>query len=538
MLPPAPEPAGGAPHPPDGLRYPPYETRTFPWALTATFFVLSLIKILRHEMWRDELQAWLIAKNSSSLADLLHNIRYEGHPPLWYVLLYGISGLTDRPEAMQLLHLAIATALVFVVTRYAPFTRLQKLLFAFGYFPAFEYAVISRIYAPGILLTFLFCALFASPRRPYLALSVILLLLAQTSAHGIIMAIALALACTLDTAIAAREGRARDLPRGSLAAGALLFLVGLAGTLISLAPAADAGTAVGWITTLDLHRLAMLLATFWRAYVPIPEITYHFWSTNILGTSPDALERQALLFLPVLALSLFSLARKPAALCLWLFGSAGFLAFWYMKYPGSLRHHGHLFILFLAAYWIAGSCRAWEIRPAGWRHLIAGWDPYRPRFLSGLLAVHVLAGTFASGMDLVLPFSASPATARFIQQHYPRDVPIVADWDSVAVAVAGHLDRGLYYPRSRRTGTFLVQDNRRRLLLPQKALMAEVEAVMAGARRDVLLVLSYELDPPVDGVELVERFDRSIVESETYSLYLARYGRCCPRGGQGITSGQ
>ncbi len=38
--------------------------------LTLAFVSLALIGILNHEMWRDELQAWLIARDSLSISDL------------------------------------------------------------------------------------------------------------------------------------------------------------------------------------------------------------------------------------------------------------------------------------------------------------------------------------------------------------------------------------------------------------------------------------------------------------------------------------
>lgn len=111
---------------------PPRETWAFALTLTAAFAAVALFTALRHEMWRDELQAWLIASESRTLAELVWNMRYDGHPPLWYLLLYAASRLTADPLAMKLLHVSVATASVLLVARRAPFTRLQKSLFAFG----------------------------------------------------------------------------------------------------------------------------------------------------------------------------------------------------------------------------------------------------------------------------------------------------------------------------------------------------------------------------------------------------------------------
>ena len=58
---------------------------------TTLFFLIGLPAILNHAMWRDELNVWLIVRDSQSLSELFHNIHYEGHPFVWYIcLLYSL----------------------------------------------------------------------------------------------------------------------------------------------------------------------------------------------------------------------------------------------------------------------------------------------------------------------------------------------------------------------------------------------------------------------------------------------------------------
>jgi hypothetical protein len=123
------------------------------------FLCLGLFGIARHEMWRDEIDAWMAARNSSSVLELLSNVRYNGHPLLWYLILYILSHFTNSLFCMQALHLIIAFFSVFIFLSYSPFSRLQKVLFSFGYFPFYEYAIKSRNYGIGIFLIFLLCAI-------------------------------------------------------------------------------------------------------------------------------------------------------------------------------------------------------------------------------------------------------------------------------------------------------------------------------------------------------------------------------------------
>src|SRR5439155_7505540 len=124
-----------------------------PAALVAAFVVVVAPTIFRHEMWHDELNSWDVARDAHSLPGLFANMHYEAHPALWYLCLYVLTRFTSDPRAMQALHLAIASTTVAVVAWASPFKPLERWLLAFGYFFVFEFAVISRGYALGILLT-------------------------------------------------------------------------------------------------------------------------------------------------------------------------------------------------------------------------------------------------------------------------------------------------------------------------------------------------------------------------------------------------
>ena len=113
-------------------------TPAFSLVLTAAFLVVGGTGAIYHEMWRDEIQAWLLARDSTGPIDLLSHMKYEGHPPLWHLLLMPLTWITHAPESMQVVHLLIAATTVFLFARYSPFTPLQKILFSFGYFVLYE----------------------------------------------------------------------------------------------------------------------------------------------------------------------------------------------------------------------------------------------------------------------------------------------------------------------------------------------------------------------------------------------------------------
>ena len=99
--------------------------------LVIAFAVITGLVMLRHEMWRDELQAWLVAKASPSPGSLLHNTRFEGHPILWYALLWPFAHLSHSPRLEQLIEWVVALGATALVVLRAPLTRLQKALLIF-----------------------------------------------------------------------------------------------------------------------------------------------------------------------------------------------------------------------------------------------------------------------------------------------------------------------------------------------------------------------------------------------------------------------
>jgi hypothetical protein len=76
---------------------------------------------MHHEMWRDELHCWLVARDSAMPWDVVHNRAYDGQPPLWYLLLWILERITHDPIAMQVVHVAIAASVVWVFASRAPF---------------------------------------------------------------------------------------------------------------------------------------------------------------------------------------------------------------------------------------------------------------------------------------------------------------------------------------------------------------------------------------------------------------------------------
>jgi len=116
----------------------------FPYTIALVFLTLSILLIINHEYWHDEVRAWLLGSESANLSEFVDNMRdSEGNPYLWSGLLYFISHyITDNLESMKVVHIVISTASIFLFLKFAPFNRVIKTLFVFRYFPFYEYNII------------------------------------------------------------------------------------------------------------------------------------------------------------------------------------------------------------------------------------------------------------------------------------------------------------------------------------------------------------------------------------------------------------
>jgi len=145
----------------------------WPWAaLISLVLATQLALIWTHVPWADELQATALARESHTLSDWYWNFRYEGHAPLWHLLLKIPLAFTDDPTALKIVQsLAVLCSAALLHLR-APFSPGAKFLLSLNYFLFFEYGVIARDYSLTVL--FFFGAL-AFRRQPVAWLCIALL---------------------------------------------------------------------------------------------------------------------------------------------------------------------------------------------------------------------------------------------------------------------------------------------------------------------------------------------------------------------------
>lgn len=487
------------------------------------FILLSLVTVLRHEMWRDELQAWLLAKEQTSFSDLGSAGRYEKHPMAWFVGLFLLSRLTGSPLVMQLFHVGLAALSAWLVLRFAPFSRVQKVLLIFSYYLFFEYNIISRNYALGALSLFLFCVFFTrEPAKPLLQ-AACLFVLANTSVYGLILALA-AGAVMLMNVLSDRSIRQKWVSY------AALFLVAVGGLLciLYLRPLPDSSfDRVSKIhTAFDAELLSTVLQTLPRSYLAMPMPTFHFWNTNFLDWAPSTLLVNAASALLVLIFAIALLRKSRSALAFYGLSTVGILAWSYIGNVGVARHYGHLFLAFSAALWLARSSFAsTEISAPTMQGRRRAGSTVLSTVLTLIFCVQAAGGLFAAGMDIVHPFSQAKAVARYIKQKGYTNLPIVGEMDYLMTSVSGYLGRKVYFVRGERLGSYVKWDMKRFQKVSPQLILERAEQFTWKKRKDCLILLNFYLDPGLERPGYLTKLmatDRAIVDGEVYWLYLLK----------------
>lgn len=472
--------------------------------VTLLFFLIGLFGITHHEMWTDETQAWLIAKDSADLWQLFENIRSERHPGLWHLCLFFISRFTHAPVAMQIFHLLIASATAFLIARFAPFKVWVKFPLIFSYFFAYEYAVISRCYAPGIFFIFLFLAL-NQRKSTFWATTIVLCLLSNTNVFGLI--IAASLVVYLVSNELHLNGISHRLRKPRVTVAAMLLSAAVLLSVFQMIRVTEGVEGYeGWTMRPAVSSSRMIATSnmIWRSYVPFPNLSSkNFWNSCILMQTPwtDSIFTK---LSPLVVLCWIVLLRKrPAAMLFYLCATSGILSFSYARYIGNARHAGHLFVVLVVACWLY--YYASESRGVNglFLRLSRRLSAYLTPLLALLLYLHLAAAIYAYLMDYKFPFSSARGMAKFISGRGLSNLPITGFSDVDVSPIAAYLDKQIYYPNQHKLGSFMEWKSRpkSKRMSSQEALI-QMSEFLRQQKSCCLIILTDPLQLPVLGFDL------------------------------------
>lgn len=493
-------------------------------ATAFVFWVTCYSAALRHAMWRDEWQPLVTARDTASYAEFCKGIEWWGMNGFFsFCWLIQQAGLDLW--FFKLVLVSIAAVGVYVFCRWSPFSATQNALFAFGYFPLYEYGTILRNY--GIILTtsIIATAIISSSAMNPLAFGLCLAVMPQTNAFGLAFCLVFGPTYLYELH---RRGRftLAFFMQPTTVAGLVLAVIGIAYAGIPIAQGvfaapewlAAVGTGGNVRADSNFNRLLESSVFPARGWLPIP--LFGAWNSHFLDPWPWAQRLAG----AGICLGAFSVAARSGTAVVFLSLGLASLAALFSHVPWTaMRYHGHFFVILVLALWLADrlaeSTSERLAGPVGW--LRRRWKP----LFTGLLVMHAVVGAMFMLQEQVVPFSGSREAARIIRENESADVLVIGDVDAWMTSLSGFLGRPIFIASRRELGSFVKFDQERRWSpLPPDELSAVVQERLAEERRDVVLVTNYPLRVPRELGTQLGIVDRSIT-NEQYFVFRIRYRR-------------
>ena len=152
------------------------------------FCILTIFLTCFHEPWFDEMQAWAVSKNT------IYNIlffapHFEGHPPIWHLILKLFSSLNINAEVgIRIPNLLFMFLSIYILLFKSPFHKIYKILLIFTYFIFYQYTILSRPYSLFCFALFLSAVLYKNRNLAPFKYIFSLILLCLSSFYGMILA--------------------------------------------------------------------------------------------------------------------------------------------------------------------------------------------------------------------------------------------------------------------------------------------------------------------------------------------------------------
>lgn len=425
-------------------------------------------------MWRDEYEEYLQARDSGAIFGL-QNIMSQGHAMLWQTCLWIITRFSHNPLWMQVFHGFIALAFAYVLLYKSPFKLWQSALLLSSYFLLFEYAVISRCYAFGVLFFFVFSHFYSKQKKLTLKTTIVLFLLANTSIYAMMLT---AVICAWIIFFQRLYVFKKDNIKQYL--WLIIVSLGVLLAYLQIKPGADNSFPVHRvILPFDKYRFDVAITQFFSAFVPICKFqNKFFWNTNFLMNSLGIVKW----YLPLIVFIIVSIpfATRIKILLLWVMGVGMILFFQYHTGFRFARYYGHIFLLWIVCFWFLQVF--YQVK-----------NKINTIVFGFVIAMQGIGGVMMYNADRVQKFSTGYDAAQWLKKHGYSKNYMIASVDFAMSPIAAELNRKIYYMQHKALCSFTKWDKKRLNSIYSNDIS---EAIAEGIKNGcpVIFIASHEIE--------------------------------------------
>ena len=528
------------------------------WIAFSIYAIITGVLSLRHTMWRDELQLWLISYKSSTFAELLTNTSHENRPLGYFVLCWFISRFTSNPEILKLTNWLTAIALAYTVLFKIQIKKFTKIAFLFGLIPLIGYSHIAEDYMLGTFLFVLLIKFFSETRNKtrFFVLAAIIanihiLFLLASSGFVVVyfidsltprvtfrqMLVANSRLITTGVVYAAITNLsvyrvAQATPGAYPANTQFLFLVATVCFIflyVLIASKYPKNLKFKYLISPKNVAITAMLSAILAIFVFIQERQIFI---SLRGSTPHAVKRSLTIlassFFPFINFQLADSAHRIFALSFILFGVILLATILFLAFKQDVRVGVAILAsnLILLAGMILHSSYWWHFGVLYILQfcsiILINRNSLKPRFiyfyrslLTVVLASQLIALFWGPRIDLWerRPYSMAESTATFLSQNCDSECTIIVNRESVGAAISAYMNgREIYYVDKGQFGTFA----RWRFLITDPTWEHVLET--SSQFKNSVIVVSGLSDPP-SSLQKLKEFTGAVWSDEDFSVY-------------------
>ena len=384
-----------------------------------------------------------------------------------------------------------------------PYPKYLKIGLHFSYYFLFEYGMIARNYGIEILLLFALIYLVTSNKKSFFLIGITVFFLFQTHIFSMIIGIPI----LAIYGIKLFKNKDEKIDKRALILLCFSIIISIIASLKAMQGSEDNYHTSLRRDAFSFEKLVYSSLHLVSSIHTIPrQFNVQFWNTHL------EIKNYKLIVFLILTLLIFRFKSNLPPLIGIISTYMMFILFFTIKYEGSLRHHGHLFITLLLYYW-----------------LILHHEGSRPDanvsirkifnlFIIFAITCQIYVGLFAWYVDIKNVFSNSLNAANFIKNKYENDALVIVSNDYNASMFSSYLNQKVYFPNIEEWGSYTKFSTKLKMK-NEFQLDSICKNALDTSSAKILLVHNVTLQNDSLRLQQIQTFSNAIVGSENFYIY-------------------
>lgn len=486
------------------------------------YSIITFIILLFHESWRDEAQAWLIARDLN-IIDIFVQMKYEGHPVIWYLILAPFAKLGLPYIFVKIVSWLICNIAVWLILKKAPLNLILKILFIFSMPMIYLYPSISRSYCLIPLAITIVAIYFGQRHEKPIQYILSILFLANTHVIMYGMVGILLLLFYIEELIQNRKTNSKEQKK-KVYISLIVIIVGLILTLIPILISMTTNTDVSLTSNTSIFEDTKLKM----------ENAYEKIMTGCFGENELILKIVAIALIILLCYEIrYHFKNALIIICT---EGLQFLIYTYV-YMGSEQRVSTLILLMMFIFWIQNDKKEKTVNMDKNEKELVNNQKYLKRQkrkeqlinLAEYILVFVLIINIANGMDAVnkeikTTYSSSYETSEWIKNNLEDDSIFICTNMPLSSAIIPYIGKDVFWsPQTLDYFSFTTWDENYRTGYSLRDLQKRVKDNFE-TDQNLYLIYTYDFnEETMSSLEeqgyITKMYESNIAEKEEYTIY-------------------